>query len=102
MQSFVGFAGYYRQHINYLARIAKSLYKLCYRQTVYDMTEKRVKAYEELKNSLTNAPFLLIPDWKVTFKLYINAWGEGLGDALHQTQITNDKTVEGPICVISS
>ncbi|MBW0526476.1 hypothetical protein O181_066191 [Austropuccinia psidii MF-1] len=35
MQSFLGFSGYYRQHIKYFARIAKSLYKLCDQQTVY-------------------------------------------------------------------
>ncbi|MBW0550389.1 hypothetical protein O181_090104 [Austropuccinia psidii MF-1] len=101
MQSFLGFSGYYRQHIKDFAKIAKSLYKLCDQQTVYEMTEERVKAYEELKNSLTNAPFLLIPDWKLPFKLYIDACGEGLGAALHHIQIINDKPVEGPICFIS-
>ncbi|MBW0567142.1 hypothetical protein O181_106857 [Austropuccinia psidii MF-1] len=42
-----------------------------------------------------------MPDWKLPFKLYIDACGEGLGAALHQTQIINDKPVEGPICFIS-
>ncbi|MBW0518591.1 hypothetical protein O181_058306 [Austropuccinia psidii MF-1] len=65
------------------------------------MNEERVKEYVELKNSLTNVPFLLIPDWKLPFKLYIDACGEGLGAELHQTQIINDKPVEGPICFIS-
>ncbi|MBW0559381.1 hypothetical protein O181_099096 [Austropuccinia psidii MF-1] len=65
------------------------------------MNEERVKAYEELKNSLTNAPFLLMPDWKLPFKLYIDACGEGLGAALQHTQIINDKPVEGKICFIS-
>ncbi|MBW0529617.1 hypothetical protein O181_069332 [Austropuccinia psidii MF-1] len=65
------------------------------------MTEERVKAYEELRNSLTNAPFLLMPDWKLPFKLYINACGEGLGASLHQTQIINVKPVERPNCFIS-
>ncbi|MBW0554979.1 hypothetical protein O181_094694 [Austropuccinia psidii MF-1] len=101
MQSFLGFAGYYRKHIKDFARIAKSLYKLCDQQTVYEMTEERLKAYEELKNSLANAPFLLITEWKLPFKLYIDACGEGLGAALHQTQIINDKPVGGPICFIS-
>ncbi|MBW0546036.1 hypothetical protein O181_085751 [Austropuccinia psidii MF-1] len=101
MQSFLGFAGYYRQHIKDFAKIAKSLHRLCDQQTVYETTEERVKAYEELKNSLTNAPFLLMPDRKPPFKLYIDACGEGLGAALHQTQIINDKAVEGPICFIS-
>ncbi|MBW0541095.1 hypothetical protein O181_080810 [Austropuccinia psidii MF-1] len=93
MKSFLGFSGYYRQHIKYFARIAKFLYKLCDQQTVYEMTEERVNAYEEVKNSLTNAPFLLIPDWKPPFKLYIDACGEGLGASLHQTQIINYKPV---------
>ncbi|MBW0535710.1 hypothetical protein O181_075425 [Austropuccinia psidii MF-1] len=68
MQSFLGFAGYYRQHIKDFAKIAKSLYKLY---------------------------------WKLPFKLYIDSCGEGLGAALHQTQIINDKPVEGPICFLS-
>ncbi|MBW0545697.1 hypothetical protein O181_085412 [Austropuccinia psidii MF-1] len=42
-----------------------------------------------------------MPDWKIPFKLYINACGERLGAALHQTQIINDKPVEGPFCFIS-
>ncbi|MBW0517854.1 hypothetical protein O181_057569 [Austropuccinia psidii MF-1] len=65
------------------------------------MTEERVKSYKELKNSLAYAPFLPMPDWKLPFKLYICACGEGLGSALHYTQIINDKPVEGPICFIS-
>ncbi|MBW0574688.1 hypothetical protein O181_114403 [Austropuccinia psidii MF-1] len=40
-------------------------------------------------------------DWKIPFKLYIDANGEELGAALHQIQILNDKPVEGPICLIS-
>ncbi|MBW0506914.1 hypothetical protein O181_046629 [Austropuccinia psidii MF-1] len=100
MQSFLVFAVYYRQHIQDFARIAKLLYNLCDPQKVYEFTEERVKAYEELKSSLTNAAFLLMPDCKLTFKLYIDACGEGLGAALHQTQIINDKPVEGLICFI--
>ncbi|MBW0514126.1 hypothetical protein O181_053841 [Austropuccinia psidii MF-1] len=65
------------------------------------MTEEIVKAYEELKNSITNAPFLLMPDWKLPFKLYIDACGEGLGAAQQKPQIINDKPVEGQICFIS-
>ncbi|MBW0503619.1 hypothetical protein O181_043334 [Austropuccinia psidii MF-1] len=69
MQAFLGSAIYYRKHIKNFARISKSLYKICDQQTVYEMTEQRVKAYEELKNALTNAPFIPMPDWKLPFKL---------------------------------
>ncbi|MBW0509602.1 hypothetical protein O181_049317 [Austropuccinia psidii MF-1] len=65
------------------------------------MTEERVKAYEELKKAVKNAPFLLMPYWKLPFKLYIDSCGEGLGAALHQIQMINDNPVEGPICSIS-
>ncbi|MBW0523361.1 hypothetical protein O181_063076 [Austropuccinia psidii MF-1] len=35
------------------------------------------------------------------YELYIDSSGDGLGAALHQVQIINDKPVEGPICFIS-
>ncbi|MBW0562050.1 hypothetical protein O181_101765 [Austropuccinia psidii MF-1] len=60
MQSFLGFAGYYRQPIK-----------------------------DFVKN------------WKLPFKIYIDACVGGLGAALQQTQIINYKPVEGPICFIS-
>ncbi|MBW0588846.1 hypothetical protein O181_128561 [Austropuccinia psidii MF-1] len=65
------------------------------------MTVDRVKAFESLREALTTAPLLLIPDFKFHFKLYIYASGDGLGAALHQVQIINDKPVEGPLCFIS-
>ncbi|MBW0518783.1 hypothetical protein O181_058498 [Austropuccinia psidii MF-1] len=65
------------------------------------MTVDRVKAFESLRQALTTAPLLLMPDFKLPFKLYIDASGDGLGAALHQVQIINDKRVEGPICFIS-
>ncbi|MBW0576519.1 hypothetical protein O181_116234 [Austropuccinia psidii MF-1] len=65
------------------------------------MTQERIKAYDKLKYALTNAPLLLMLDWKLPLKMYIDACGEGLGAALHQVQIFNDKPYEGPICFIS-
>ncbi|MBW0545901.1 hypothetical protein O181_085616 [Austropuccinia psidii MF-1] len=65
------------------------------------MTVDRVKAFGYLRQALTTAPLLLMPDLKLPFKLYIDASGDGLGTALHQVQIINDKPVEGPICFIS-
>ncbi|MBW0567224.1 hypothetical protein O181_106939 [Austropuccinia psidii MF-1] len=65
------------------------------------MTVDRVKAFESLRQALTTAPLLLMPDSKLPFKLCINASGDGFGSAPHQIQIINDKPVEGPICFIS-
>ncbi|MBW0577782.1 hypothetical protein O181_117497 [Austropuccinia psidii MF-1] len=74
---------------------------MCDKETVFERTVDRVKAFESLRKALTTSPLLLIPDFKLPFKLYINASGNGLGAALHQVQIINDKPVEGPICFIS-
>ncbi|MBW0531265.1 hypothetical protein O181_070980 [Austropuccinia psidii MF-1] len=65
------------------------------------MTFDRVKAFECLRQALTTAPLLLMPEFKLPFKLYIDASGDGLGSELHKLQIINDKPVEGPICFIS-
>ncbi|MBW0566462.1 hypothetical protein O181_106177 [Austropuccinia psidii MF-1] len=42
-----------------------------------------------------------MPDWNIPFKFYIDACGDGLGAALHQVQIIDDKPTEGPFCYIS-
>ncbi|MBW0503847.1 hypothetical protein O181_043562 [Austropuccinia psidii MF-1] len=42
-----------------------------------------------------------MPDWNIPFKFYIYAYGDGLGPALHQVQIIDDKPTEGPVCYIS-
>ncbi|MBW0487636.1 hypothetical protein O181_027351 [Austropuccinia psidii MF-1] len=102
IQSFLGFARYYRQNIQDFASIARPLCKLCDKNTVFEMTVDRVKAFESLRKALTNAPLLLVPDFKLPFKLYIDASEDGLGAALNQFQSISDKPVEGPICFISS
>ncbi|MBW0512918.1 hypothetical protein O181_052633 [Austropuccinia psidii MF-1] len=101
MMSFLGFASYYRQHLKDFEIHSKSLYIIFDQQTVFEMTQERIQAYAKIKYALTNAPLLLMPDWKLTFKLYIDACGEVLGAALHQVQIVNDNHYEGPICFIS-
>ncbi|MBW0482273.1 hypothetical protein O181_021988 [Austropuccinia psidii MF-1] len=101
IQSFLIFSGYYRQHTKEFQIIYKSLYKLCDQQKIYEMTKERVEAYKEFENALTNFKFPLIPDLKLHFKLYIDYCGEGIGAAINQTQIINDKPVEGSICFIS-
>ncbi|MBW0474269.1 hypothetical protein O181_013984 [Austropuccinia psidii MF-1] len=65
------------------------------------MKEERVKKYEKIKKALTEAPLLLMTDWNIPSKLYIDACGDGLEEALNQGQIINDKPTEGPVCYIS-
>ncbi|MBW0568653.1 hypothetical protein O181_108368 [Austropuccinia psidii MF-1] len=101
IMSFIRFSSYYRQHLKDFAILAKSLYRICDQQKVFEMTQKRIKSYEKLRKAVTKAPLLLMPDWNMPFKFYIDACGDGLGAALNQVQIIDDKPTEGPVCYIS-
>ncbi|MBW0570591.1 hypothetical protein O181_110306 [Austropuccinia psidii MF-1] len=66
------------------------------------ITKERRDAYESIKNELTNAPLLILPDFELPLKLYIDAaCSQGLGASLHQRQIVDGETREGVICYIS-
>ncbi|MBW0534550.1 hypothetical protein O181_074265 [Austropuccinia psidii MF-1] len=99
MQSFVGFSRYYRNHIKSFFHITSSLYKLCSKDVVFEVTKERSDAYERIKYELTNAPVLILPDFELPFKLYIDAaCSQGLGAALHQRQIVDGEQRKGVIC----
>ncbi|MBW0501237.1 hypothetical protein O181_040952 [Austropuccinia psidii MF-1] len=103
MQSFLGFASYYRNHIKNFAHITGGLYKLCSKDVVFEITKERRDAYERIKYELTNAPVLILPDFELPFKLYIDAaCSQGVGAALRQRQIVDGEPREGVICFIST
>ncbi|MBW0543386.1 hypothetical protein O181_083101 [Austropuccinia psidii MF-1] len=62
------------------------------------MTQERIEAYEKIRKALTEAPLLHMPDWNIPLKLKIDAFGDGLGESLHQVQIIDDKPTEGQVC----
>ncbi|MBW0546389.1 hypothetical protein O181_086104 [Austropuccinia psidii MF-1] len=101
MKSFLGFSSYYRNHIKNVSHIASSLYKLCSKDVVFDITKGRSNAYERIKHELTNAHVLILPDFELPLKLYIDAACiQGLGAALYQRPIVDGKPREGVIFCI--
>ncbi|MBW0547885.1 hypothetical protein O181_087600 [Austropuccinia psidii MF-1] len=72
MMSFLGFAIYYWHHMKELAILAKSLYRICDQQTVFEMTQERTKAYGKIRKAVTEAALLLMPDWNIPFEFYID------------------------------
>ncbi|MBW0493909.1 hypothetical protein O181_033624 [Austropuccinia psidii MF-1] len=101
----------WEDHVQYIDRVLtttettsriSSLYKLCSKDVVFEITKERRDAYERIKHELTNAPVLILPDFELPFKLYIDAsCSQGLGSALHQRQIVDGEPREGVICYIS-
>jgi hypothetical protein len=101
LQSFLGFCSYYRQHIPKFANITKSLYEICGKNVIFEMTHARLTDYELLRDLMTTAPVLAQPDYSKPFILYIDACLDGLGAALHQEFQIEDKPVEKPVLFIS-
>ncbi|MBW0589469.1 hypothetical protein O181_129184 [Austropuccinia psidii MF-1] len=92
MMSFLGFSSYYRQYLKDFAILAKSLYRICDQQTVFETTQEMIKAYEKIRKALTEAPLLLMADWNIPFKLYINACGDVITDCNAVKSLLNMKT----------
>ncbi|MBW0485839.1 hypothetical protein O181_025554 [Austropuccinia psidii MF-1] len=102
MQYFLGFASYYRNHIKHFSHITNSLYKLCSKDVVFEITKERRDAYERIKHEITNAPGLILPDFELPFRLYIAAaCSQNLGAALYQRQIVDGEPRCGGIFYIS-
>ncbi|MBW0476746.1 hypothetical protein O181_016461 [Austropuccinia psidii MF-1] len=102
LQSFLVFASYYRNLTKRSAHITSSLYKLCSKEVVFEITKERREAYERIKHELKNAPLLFLTEFELPFKLYIDAaCGQGLGEGLHERQIVDGEPREGLICYIS-
>ncbi|MBW0560354.1 hypothetical protein O181_100069 [Austropuccinia psidii MF-1] len=102
MQSFLGFASYYRNHIKNFSDITSSLYKSCSKGVVFEITKERRDSYERIKHELKNAPVLVLPDFELPFKLYIDAaCSQVLGADLHERQIVDGEPREGVIRYIS-
>ncbi|MBW0509015.1 hypothetical protein O181_048730 [Austropuccinia psidii MF-1] len=91
---FLAFSSYYKQKLKEFIIHARSLYRVCDQKTVFKMRKERIQEYGKIKYSLTNAPLLVIPEWRLPLNLYIDACGEDLGEALHQVHIVNYKAYD--------
>ncbi|MBW0533778.1 hypothetical protein O181_073493 [Austropuccinia psidii MF-1] len=101
MQYFLEFASYYKNRIKTFSQITSSLYQLCSKDVVFEITMERRDAYERIKHELTNAPVLILLDFELPLKLGIDAaCSQGLGTALHQRQIVDGEPREPIICYI--
>ncbi|KAK3742406.1 hypothetical protein QZH41_020713, partial [Actinostola sp. cb2023] len=96
LQTFLGFAGYYRSFIEGFAKIAAPLNSLLRSPDVKGTNRKLTEpftwtvdcqqAFTTLINRLSSCPILAFPDFSSPFILHTDASGEGLGAALYQAQ----------------
>ena len=84
VRSFLGLAGYYRRFIKGFSQISLPLTKLTRKNAVFAWTEECERSFRELRQKLTSAPVLVLPDPKGAFEVYCDASGRGLGCVLMQ------------------
>ncbi|GKG31768.1 hypothetical protein Tco_0426718, partial [Tanacetum coccineum] len=56
VRSFLGHVGFYRRFIKDFSKISRPMTKLLEKDTVFDFNKECIKAFESLKEKLTNAP----------------------------------------------
>ncbi|GKA71513.1 putative reverse transcriptase domain-containing protein [Tanacetum coccineum] len=72
--SFLGLAGYYRRFIENFSKIAKSLTILTQKCKIFDWGEEQELAFQTLKDKLSNAPVLALPNGSEDFVVYCEIW----------------------------
>nr|GEW34534.1 reverse transcriptase domain-containing protein [Tanacetum cinerariifolium] len=72
VRSFLGQAGFYRCFIQDFSEIARPMTHLLKKETLFVFSKECVDAFDTLKKKLTEAPILVVPDWK-PFELMYDA-----------------------------
>ena len=89
VRSFLGMAGYYRRFIKDFSKIALPLTTLTRKDQKFVWSDKCEDSFQKLKECLTTAPILALPNGVDNFILYTDASIQGYGGVLMQ----NDKVI---------
>ena len=84
VRSFLGLAGFYRRFVKDFGSIAAPLNELTKKDVPFVWGDAQQEAFMILKDKLTHAPLLQLPDFNKTFELECDASGIGLGGVLLQ------------------
>ena len=86
VRSFLGHAGFYRRFIKDFSKITRPMTRLLEKEVEFDFSEDCVKAFEMLKEKLTNTPIMTTPNWSLPFELMCDASDFALGAVLGQRE----------------
>ncbi|XP_056860103.1 uncharacterized protein LOC130508557, partial [Raphanus sativus] len=84
VRSFLGLAGYYRKYVKGFASVAQPMTQLTGKDVKFIWSEACEKSFEALKNMLTSAPVLVLPEEDQPYVVYTDASITGLGCVLTQ------------------
>ena len=84
LRSFLGLAGYYRRFVKDFSRIASPLTALLHKNQKYEWGADQDNAFTALKQAVSSAPILIIPDPQLPYTVVTDASGYAIGAALCQ------------------
>ena len=84
VRSFLGLAGYYRRFIENFSKIAKPMTELLKKDKKFLWSADCEESFQVLKERLTTAPVLVLPDVHRSFDIFCDASRRGLGCVLMQ------------------
>ncbi|WVZ63638.1 hypothetical protein U9M48_013253 [Paspalum notatum var. saurae] len=84
IRSFLGLAGFYRRFVPNFSSIAAPLHELTKKDAPFSWGDSQEVAFTTLKDKLTHAPLLQLPDFNKVFELECDASGIGIGAVLLQ------------------
>nr|GEU86843.1 reverse transcriptase domain-containing protein [Tanacetum cinerariifolium] len=84
VRSFLGHAGFYRRFIQDFSKIARPMTHLLEKETPFVFSKDCIHAFNTLKQKLTEAPILVVPDWNLPFELMCDASDFAIGVVLGQ------------------
>ena len=86
LRGFLGLASFYRRHCHSFSRLAVPLTDMLKKDKLFEWTAESNKAFETLKDTLSSAPLLIVPDPNLDYELSTNASGFAIGAVLSQDQ----------------
>nr|GEZ26611.1 reverse transcriptase domain-containing protein [Tanacetum cinerariifolium] len=84
VRSFLRHAGFYRRFIQDFSKIARPMTRLVEKETPFVFSKDCINAFMTLKNKLTEASILVVPDWNLPFELMYDSSDFGIGVVLGQ------------------
>jgi len=84
IRSFLGLAGYYRRFVKDFSKVAAPLTRLTQKNVRFEWSEACERSFQQLKDSLTSAPVLSLPEGTGGYAVYCDASRVGLGCVLMQ------------------
>ena len=84
IRSFLGLVGYYRTFVHNISRITAPMTRLTHKNAKFVWSDACENSFQLLKEKLTTAPVLTLPNGEDKFTVYCDASRIGLGCVLMQ------------------